>query len=322
MSQKFSWLKSQPHTDSEMAQATWGKLDHYDTSTSWTNYFEIVDQFFTANYVTDPPKQTAVLISSVGPTVYSALKDAVSPRIPKDLSAEEINTVLTKIYDPYTTDIMERYRFYQIHQTAGQSITLFVSALRKQASRCKFGAFLDQALRDRFVCGLTDGAIQKRLLGIDHLPFEKAQKVALSMETAQKGASELKKSADSSVNMVDSSCQKLSVTCYCCGAEGHTRPECKLKDSICGNCGRIGHIPSVCHAKPSKQTKFKPKKKSSGGGSSGGGSSGGSSKHGKFKKKSSHSVKFMSADSDDSVDYSDLLKVSGGLEDPITVTVK
>ena len=302
-----------------MAQGgTWGKLDHYDTTTSWANYFEIAEQLMLANDINDPAKKTAILISSMGPVAYSDLKDAVAPREPKTLSIDEIDDILVKIYDPQTTNIMERVRFYKLQQSSGQNIRLFVSALRKQASRCQFGAFLDEAMRDKFVCGLQDGAIQKRLLGIDKLPFEKAQKIALSMETAQKGATELKQTSETPVNVVDSSGQRLSVTCYCCGVHGHTRPECKQKDTICGKCGKIGHIPSVCRVKSSgasKQAKSpKPKQKASGGW-----------KQGKSKKKSSHAVKFMSADSDDSADYSDysdLYKVSSGLEDPIKVTVK
>ena len=52
-----------------------------------------------------------------------------------------------------------------------------------------FGAdFLDQALRDRFVCGLANEAIQKKLLLEADLDLAKAVKIALSLEGADKSS--------------------------------------------------------------------------------------------------------------------------------------
>ena len=40
----------------------------------------------------------------------------------------------------------------------------YVAELRRLATHCEFGAYLDEALRDRFVCGLKDEGTQKALL--------------------------------------------------------------------------------------------------------------------------------------------------------------
>jgi len=50
---------------------------------------------------------------------------------------------------------------------------------------------LDQALRDRLVCGLSAEAIQKRILSKKELTLAKAQEIALGMEAVAKEASEL-----------------------------------------------------------------------------------------------------------------------------------
>ena len=57
---------------------------------------------------------------------------------------------------------------------------------------CEFGAFLDEALRDRFVCGLRSTAIQKRLLAEAALPANSALETAMAMESASQQADVLK----------------------------------------------------------------------------------------------------------------------------------
>ena len=41
----------------------------------------------------------------------------------------------------------------------------FAAQLKKLSAHCEFGTFLDEALRDRFVCGLRKEPIQRKLLG-------------------------------------------------------------------------------------------------------------------------------------------------------------
>lgn len=54
------------------------------------------------------------------------------------------------------------------------------------AKKCEFGIFLDKALRDRFVAGLTNSHIQEKLLNKDaKLKFEEAVKEAATHETSK-----------------------------------------------------------------------------------------------------------------------------------------
>ena len=50
----------------------------------------------------------------------------------------------------------------------------------------EFGTYLDEALRDRLVCGIQSSHIQKRLLSEDKLTFRRALEIALAMETTAK----------------------------------------------------------------------------------------------------------------------------------------
>ena len=55
---------------------------------------------------------------------------------------------------------------------------------------CQFGAYLEEALRDRFVCGLRSETVQKKLLVKDDLTFQEAIRIAKASEQAVAKASE------------------------------------------------------------------------------------------------------------------------------------
>ena len=88
----------------------------------------------------------------------------VTPVLPREKSFVELLRVLKKHFDPQPLVIGERFHFYQRSQKTGESIADFVADLRRLSIKCEFGEFLDQALRDRFVCGVKSESLQKKLL--------------------------------------------------------------------------------------------------------------------------------------------------------------
>ena len=66
-----------------------------------------------------------------------------------------------------------------------------MAELRKLSKHCDFKANLNDALRDRLVCGIKHGNIQKKLLSESDLTLQKAIDIATAMETAAKDAVEL-----------------------------------------------------------------------------------------------------------------------------------
>ena len=93
---------------------------------------------------------------------------------------------------------------------------------------CEFGPFLDNTLRDRFVCGLRNKAAQKKLLVEAKLTFPRAVEIAQSMETVATKTRQLHE------------CDPL-------GGEAvnrvilHDNP-----DYCCYRCGRNNHMPAQC----------------------------------------------------------------------------
>ena len=88
--------------------------------------------------------------------------------------------------------IAQRFHFHKRDQATGESIADYDASLRKLASQCKFGDSLEEALRDRFVCGLRHEAIQRRLLSEADLSYAKAMEIASAMEAADRDTKSLK----------------------------------------------------------------------------------------------------------------------------------
>ena len=89
---------------------------------------------------------------------------------------------------PKSLVIAERFKFHQRKQGDSESVSQYLTELRKLSEHCQFQNFLNDALRDRFVCGLSSFVIQRKLLSEVDLALKKASNIALSMEMAEKEA--------------------------------------------------------------------------------------------------------------------------------------
>ena len=87
--------------------------------------------------------------------------------------------------------IAEHFQFHRRNQAVGESVAEYVAGLRRLTRHCEFGAYLDDTLRDRFVCRLQSKTIQKKLLTETDLTFQRAVEIAHTMETAAENARKL-----------------------------------------------------------------------------------------------------------------------------------
>ena len=175
----------------QVIMTTIGKIESFDdTKENWETYVERVEQFFLANDIDDDHK-VPTLLSLIGGKTYTLLRDLLAPEKPATKSFQQIVTTLQEHLSPKPLEIAERFRFYKKNQHEGESILSYVAELRKLATHCNFGGNLNEALRDRLVCGLRNMQIQKRLLSEAKLKYSKAVEIAVAMETAIRDASEL-----------------------------------------------------------------------------------------------------------------------------------
>ena len=105
-----------------------------------------------------------MVLTEIGPDAYSTLSNLLAPKKPKDTPFADIVKALEKHYNPAPLEIAESFHFGTCYQKQDESISDFIVALKKLSIHCKYGEFLNQALRDRFVCGLNNPKIQNKLL--------------------------------------------------------------------------------------------------------------------------------------------------------------
>ena len=150
-----------------------------------SDYLDHIILYFEAYGVADE-KQVAVLLTAIGGETYALLTSLLSPAKPRDKSFTEITEVLKKHFEPQSVIIIEQFHFHRRQQGGNESIAEYVAALRRLATTYDFKEYLEQALRDRVVCGLRHEPTQKKLLTESKLTLAKAIEIVQSMEVAEK----------------------------------------------------------------------------------------------------------------------------------------
>ena len=197
--------------------------------------------FFLANSIADE-KKVAVILSVTGGNIYALLRNLLSPAKPQEKSFAELTAELKKHFEPKKVIIAERFSFHRRNQTLDESIADYVDELRKLTINCDFGDYLEEALRDRFICGLHREPTQKQLLTEAELTFKRTVEIAKGIEAADKKSQQFKKAESVEVNKFTRN-SKPSQPCYRCGKQGHSPSACYFKEAICRNCGKKATLP-------------------------------------------------------------------------------
>ena len=208
---------------------TFGHIQEFQPDSELISaYVERIDLFFHANHVPDE-KKVSVLLSVIGEKTYALLQSLLAPDLPQTKSFEALVTTLKRHFEPKPLVIAERFHFHRRNQAMGESIADYIAELRRLSTHCEFGDYLDQALRDRLVCGLRSESAQKRLLSGAKLTLTKAMELSQGMEAAERNAKSLKGT--------EATIQKLSllarrsastVPCYRCGRANHDAKDCRF----------------------------------------------------------------------------------------------
>ena len=198
------------------------------------------------------------------------LRNLLTTDKPCDKTYTELVATLKTHFKPKSLVIAERFRFYRREQKEGEAIAAYIVALKQLARRCNFGAFLEEALQDRLVCGLKNEATQRRLLSEKDLTFQKAFDTAQAMELAAKDTAEFMgktPSLEPAVNRVATPdrgggrTRNTSQTgtsgkhCYRCGGK-HDAQSCWHKKTKCHGCLKVGHLKHMCKSKQVLETKY------------------------------------------------------------------
>ena len=225
----------------------------------WTQYSERLSHFYTANGIKDDEasRKKAILLTVIGPTAYRLMRNLIAPSTVEETSYQDLLEAMKKHYDPQPSEIVQRFKFNTCSRH--RTVSTFVAELRSLAEFCNFGTERDNMLRDHLVCGINNEATQRRLLSEDKLTFKKALEIAQTQEmattnarTLQKGNVATEEGTSETVHKVSprrpTTRQQGNTGCSLCGKPNHSRSEYRFKEARCHNCGKIGHIKSVCQS--------------------------------------------------------------------------
>lgn len=218
------------------------KFEPFEEHDDVEDYLERFEFFLAVNKVKDEHK-VPHLLSSLGAKAYAVLKNLAAPQKPSELSLAQLTELLIKHFKPKPPVIAERFAFHKRDQHPGEPIKEFLIELRRLARTCTFGDFLEQALRDRLVCGMTNSSIQKKLLAERDLTLQRAVDIATAAEMAvldqQHGRASMSDQPD--VHSVN-----FTRICNCCGKKGHIASKCRFRQEICFKCRKQGHLQRMC----------------------------------------------------------------------------
>ena len=219
-----------------------GKIDAFEESTEdWWTYIERVDQYFIENDTNGDKKVPALM----GSKTYGTSQRQQNPQ----------RSLTTKSWKPSKITYLPNYwlpqkgsGFTSVNKTKVRTgLRSYVAELRKLTEHCNFGDYLNDALRDRHVCGIRNENTQKRLLSTPELTLTKVVNIVVAMETAPRDAEELQ---GTRLPLVLPSVHGVLISSYRCGNSDHSANTCRFKSETCRRCGKQGHNQRVCRSKP------------------------------------------------------------------------
>ena len=98
-----------------MGSNTVGQMEHFDyeSGDDWPTYVERLEQYLTANSVTEEKKKVAVLITVMGAKAYGLLRNLVAPDKPADKKFDDLVRIMKDHLNPKPLVIAERFKFHK-----------------------------------------------------------------------------------------------------------------------------------------------------------------------------------------------------------------
>lgn len=136
--------------------------------------------------VQDQASTSSVNQSQISVSSSTSPPSTCLPERPNEKSIPALITILTNRYEPPGLKRVHRLVFGKRFQRNDESVPDFLSAIQDLASKCDFGAQLDDQLLDRLISGISDQETRKKLLAASNLTYESAKTMVLQAEAVRK----------------------------------------------------------------------------------------------------------------------------------------
>ncbi|XP_055619547.1 uncharacterized protein K02A2.6-like [Toxorhynchites rutilus septentrionalis] len=173
-----------------MAQTMLSVFEPYRKGVSFAEWSDRLGYFFVLNKVKEEEKK-AHLIMLGGATVFRELKLLFPNGKLEEAAYNELISKLKMRLDKTESGLMQRFKFNNRVQQPDESAEDFVLSVKLLAEFCNFENFKQTAIMDRIVAGLTEKALQQRLLNEVELTLEAAERIIITWEMASANAKSL-----------------------------------------------------------------------------------------------------------------------------------
>jgi len=201
----------------------------------WSDWITRLKRQLTVQKVKEEDK-LAYLYSLMGSVPFGILRKTILSKKPLEVKFEEVNEAMRKHYEPESLEIIEVCKFQKMMQEDSETIAHFLSRLRRQATKCDYEDYQDNAIRNQLVLGMKEKKIQQTLYETDKLTLEMAIQLAEAMETVLKDKKEI---TSSKLNYIEKRNQTMRSVydqaksskkkqCFRCGSTSHLANVCKF----------------------------------------------------------------------------------------------
>ena len=260
-------------------EPTLEKLDISDPA-GLENWHERFDYFTDTDPKITASNRTSWYIRLIGKDTYDLVKVLAFPDPVNSKSVADLQALLTAHLRPTHYESTERARFHNLSRRSDETLRSFLLRIQRQAAKCNFGSDLLSQMRDRIVAGVNDPELQKRLLTVKKLTFEKAKEHLETCDDIRQDINEpqptvlynnpqarprkqlwqrgQRQNPTATPPSIRSSPASRG-TCDSCGGN-HQRKICRFRAVTCHKCQKTGHIARVCRSSEPTPTKPKPVK--------------------------------------------------------------
>ncbi|KAH9384278.1 hypothetical protein HPB48_026271 [Haemaphysalis longicornis] len=149
------------------------------------SYVEWFIHYWKVTQIEDESLKKSTFITALGKHPYKTLNDLLLPSSPGEQPLEDVVKVLKAHYTPRSQVIKYKFKFDRRYQLETENVSTFAVQINLIA-KCAFENFLDDALRDLFIAGLRNPAIQAALFKKKEVYFDSTRNHYTKNERSQK----------------------------------------------------------------------------------------------------------------------------------------
>lgn len=184
-------------------------FENYNQQESFRSYKQRFENYLELKNIRSDKKLSAqLLLNSIGSSNYDILSSLVAPNTPKDYDYDALVDTLERYLCPKRNILVAEHRFLSTYQTETQTISEYLSILKRGTIDCDFNCACKTSianifLRAQFIRGLHDNVIREQLLQSSEQDFDKIVGKALAIEASKLDSKEMSSGSASEVHRVN-----------------------------------------------------------------------------------------------------------------------